>query len=205
VDVNDTIIVTNVQLPKGALVKLRPQQKKFIELSNPKVVLEHQLSKHHCLARGDTFTVTVGREKYQIDVLEVRSNSREEEAVSIVEADVKVEFERPLDMPDSPEKPPATSAFEPTTAGKVIGGGGLNFANPQAFVPPSLTASKPKEPEPAKEELSFKPFAGAGRTLNGKSPQASPATPPAQESSSPKPAGEGSSFQAFSGKGRSLR
>ena len=41
------------------MIKLRPHQTKFIELNNPKAVLEYQLRNFTCLHEDDTITIEV--------------------------------------------------------------------------------------------------------------------------------------------------
>jgi hypothetical protein len=53
-------------------IKLRPHLTKFIDLNNPKAVLEFQLRNFTCLHEGDTITITVFDEKFEIDILEIK-------------------------------------------------------------------------------------------------------------------------------------
>lgn len=142
------VTVTSATLPKGTFVKLRPQQKAFIEVSDPKAVLEQKLRNFSCLTKGDTIMINYNSQNYLIDITEVATPSGSCSAVSIVETDVSVEFERPLDMPPSPVKAaPSEDVF-------------------QIPIPKKKKAKEEKEEE--KEEPKFVPFQEGGRRLDGK-------------------------------------
>jgi len=78
------------------MIKLQPHQTKFIELNNPKAVLEYQLRNFTCLHEEDTITIEVFGDKFEIDILEIRPKN-EYNAICIIEADVDVDFAPPLD------------------------------------------------------------------------------------------------------------
>ena len=151
--------VESVALPKGTFVKIRPQQKAFIEISDPKAVLEKQLRNFSCLSRGDTIIIAYNNKQFFIDIVAVASASGDCEAVSIVETDVKVEFERPADMPPSPVNPITPSADE------------LFKVNNNIIKQPTTTniTPTPTNVPPPKEEPKEPPkFVGVGRRLDGK-------------------------------------
>lgn len=88
------INLRNVTLQKGTYVKLRPHETKFIELPNPKVVLEKALRTFSCLTKNDTITISPpGLGKFKLDVVEVRPTN----CISIIETDVVLDFEEPKD------------------------------------------------------------------------------------------------------------
>ena len=47
------LTVRNVSLPKATFVKLQPQHVDFLEITNPRVVLEHALRTYSCVTKGD--------------------------------------------------------------------------------------------------------------------------------------------------------
>ena len=53
-------------------IKLRPHKTKFIELDNPKAVLEFQLRNFTCLHEGDTITINTFSGKFEIDIMEIK-------------------------------------------------------------------------------------------------------------------------------------
>ncbi|KAL6960888.1 hypothetical protein U1Q18_038652 [Sarracenia purpurea var. burkii] len=96
----DIAEVKSASLRRGSYVKLQPHTKEFIELSNPKAVLETKLRNFSCLSTGDTIMISHGNKKFYIDVVETKPSS----AVSIIETDCEVDFAPPLDYVE-PEKP----------------------------------------------------------------------------------------------------
>ncbi|KAL2537711.1 ubiquitin fusion degradation 1 [Forsythia ovata] len=96
----DFVGVKNMTLPKGTYVKLQPHTKDFLDISNPKAILETTLRKFSCLTTGDSIMVAYNNKKYYIDVIE----SKPSNAISIIETDCEVDFAPPLDYKE-PEKP----------------------------------------------------------------------------------------------------
>ncbi|CAA3024127.1 ubiquitin fusion degradation 1 homolog isoform X1 [Olea europaea subsp. europaea] len=95
----DFVRVKNVTLPKGTYVKLQPHTKDFLEISNPKAILETTLRNFSCLTTGDSIMVAYNNKKYYIDIIE----SKPSNAISIIETDCEVDFAPPLDYKE-PEK-----------------------------------------------------------------------------------------------------
>ncbi|GMN68162.1 hypothetical protein TIFTF001_037235 [Ficus carica] len=102
----DVVSIRNVSLKKATFVKLRPHETAFVELSNPKAVLEKVLRGFSCLATGETIVIDYNEKKYSIDVLQTKPDQK---AASIIEADVVVDFVLPKDYQKA-EKPVATEA-----------------------------------------------------------------------------------------------
>ncbi|XP_026449596.1 ubiquitin fusion degradation protein 1 homolog isoform X2 [Papaver somniferum] len=95
-----TVRVKNVTLPKGTYVKLQPHTKDFLDISNPKAILETTLRNFSCLTTGDSIMVAYNNKKYYIDIVE----SKPANAISIIETDCEVDFAPPLDYVE-PERP----------------------------------------------------------------------------------------------------
>ena len=51
------VILRNVTLKKGSFVVLQPHETAFINLSNPKAILEQELTNYACLMKGDTINI----------------------------------------------------------------------------------------------------------------------------------------------------
>ena len=68
--------LTSAKLSVCTYVKFRPHKTEFIQLSNPKAVLERHLPKFSCLTQGDTIVVPYQGKKYHIDVLEIKPGVR---------------------------------------------------------------------------------------------------------------------------------
>ena len=165
IEEGDIVSIRSATLPKGKFVKLQPHTKDFLDISNPKAVLERTLRNYSCLSVGDAILVPYNNKNYYIDIIEAKP----EAAVSIVETDCEVDFAPPLDYVE-PER-------QPSKAPTGLGG-----------APPSLGGSAsgkaPAEPEPEPEPEGPMAFAGSGRRLDGK-----PAGPSAPRADVPRQLG----------------
>ena len=146
----DILKIQYTKLPKGNYVKLRPQTKDFLDITNPKAVLETTLRSYTCLTVGDSILINYNNRRYFIDIIEARPN----DAVSIVDTDCEVDFAPPLDYVEpSPVKPPVV---KPESAEGGASGSG---------------ADKGKEAEAEVVDVGgpkFLAFAGGGNRLDGK-------------------------------------
>jgi hypothetical protein len=193
----DSVRIQSVALPRVHHITLRPQQKRFIMLTNPKSVLERYLSSYPVLQQGTSICIPWVNETFFLDVISVKNHRGEEiRAGSTASHDgspisINTEFERPLDMPPSPEAKPL-----PVEGVNVIGG--LDLGAP-LFRPPTLVpAEAPQPPAENSKQDKFTPFAGTGRTLRNAEPTAS--VPRSENKSMQSP-----STQPFAGQGRTLR
>lgn len=139
-----------MSLSKATFVKFRARSVDFLEINNPRALLEVTLRKFTCLTVGDTIKITHLNKNFELDVREVQPNG----AASIIETDCNVDFDEPLGYKESKyaqyEKAAAESA-------KVI-------AAPR-------TLQKAREEESGAEATNgsaFKPFAGTAKRIDGK-------------------------------------
>jgi ubiquitin fusion degradation protein 1 len=86
------ITVTNVSLPKATFVKLQPQSVDFLEISNPRAVLEHALRNFSCVTKGDVIQVPYNNRNYHLALKEVQP----QDAACIIETDCNVDFDAPV-------------------------------------------------------------------------------------------------------------
>ena len=66
------IILRNMNLQKGSYVKIQPHETAFIDLSNPKAILEQELTHYSVLFKGDTINIQYGGRDYAIEIKECR-------------------------------------------------------------------------------------------------------------------------------------
>jgi len=85
------IKVTNSNLPKAEFLKLEPLNAGFLQLDDPKLVLENHLPTHTCLTLGDTINVPYKDLEYKLKVVELRPQN-DCNAVLITETDCELEF-----------------------------------------------------------------------------------------------------------------
>jgi ubiquitin fusion degradation protein 1 len=89
----EIIQVNNVSLALGKFVKIQPQNVDFLEISDPKAVLERSLRHFSCLTRGDIITISYNDHFYDILVMETKPS---DVGISIIETDLEVDFAAPL-------------------------------------------------------------------------------------------------------------
>ncbi|KAL1217167.1 hypothetical protein V5N11_004344 [Cardamine amara subsp. amara] len=134
----DIAQIKSISLDKGTYIKLQPHTQDFLDISNPKAILETTLRSYSCLTTGDTIMVPYNNKQYYINVIEAKPSS----AVSIIETDCEVDFAPPLDYKE-PEKP-------------------------QKLASSKKRPLEVEEEEPANKLPKFTPFTGSGKRLDGK-------------------------------------
>jgi len=102
IEEGSVISVTNVSLPKATFVKLQPQHIDFLEISNPRAVLEHALRNFSCVTRGDVVCLPHNGKNYHFELKEVKP----QDAACIIETDVNIDFDAPVGYKE-PERVPA--------------------------------------------------------------------------------------------------
>jgi ubiquitin fusion degradation protein 1 len=86
------ITVMNVSLPKATFVKLQPQSVDFLEISNPRAVLEHALRNFSCVTIDDTIQILYNQKNYHFTLKDVQPSP----AACIIETDCNVDFDAPV-------------------------------------------------------------------------------------------------------------
>ncbi|KAF6199807.1 hypothetical protein GE061_006105 [Apolygus lucorum] len=88
----DTLEVQNVLLPVATFSRFQPQSTDFLDISDPKAVLENCLRHFACLTTGDVINLKYNDKDYQLSVLETQPS----DAVLIIECDMNVNFAAPI-------------------------------------------------------------------------------------------------------------
>lgn len=94
------IHVENVSLGVALYAKFQPQSIDFLDITNPKAVLENALRTFACLTTGDIIAINYNDKIYELKVLETQPNN----AVSIIECDMNVDFAPPVGY-EEPKRP----------------------------------------------------------------------------------------------------
>uniref|UniRef100_A0A5B6ZT41 Ubiquitin fusion degradation protein 1 n=1 Tax=Davidia involucrata TaxID=16924 RepID=A0A5B6ZT41_DAVIN len=152
----DIVRVKNATLPKGTYVKLQPHTKDFLDISNPKAILETTLRNFSCLTTGDSIMVAYNNKKYYIDIIETKPSN----AITIIETDCEVDFAPPLDYKE-PEKPVASAPSSKSLAegqeapaetepklNPFTGAGRRLDGKPLKYQPPPVSSSGSKDKRP---------------------------------------------------------
>jgi len=77
----------NVTLSLGTFVKLQPQSVDFLDISDPRAVLEHSLRQFSAMTVGDLIAIHYNNKVYEILVLETKPDAS---GISVVETDLQV-------------------------------------------------------------------------------------------------------------------
>lgn len=158
VEEGSLITVKNVSLSKATFVKFRAQSMEFVEVSNPRALLEVALRKFTCLTVGDTICIPYGSNNFYLDVREVQPNG----AASIIETDCNVDFEEPLGYQDSKY---AQYEKEKQRKDSISEG---DSASSSTKVRTLQKARIKTEEEIAAESNKFSAFSGAAKRIDGK-------------------------------------
>ena len=175
----DLVQIKSTDLPPGQFIKIQPQSTAFLDISDPKAVLENAFRNFSCLTKGDVFTFTYNDQVYEMAVLDTKPVN-DKNAISVLETDLEVDFAPPVGY----EEPSRNNkiATSTGTGGANIPAGGLfhpqgtmaQAINYAAIAPDSADATKG-----AKAVSSN--FLSEGRRLNVKRDKApttpSPSTP----------------------------
>jgi ubiquitin fusion degradation protein 1 len=101
-----SIYIRNVALEKATFIKFKPDLK-FLELSDPRAVLEYILRSFSCVTIGDKLHFDYNSKEYIIEV----TDAKPKKACCIIEADIEVDFDEPdgyvpYKVPQDQKQPP---------------------------------------------------------------------------------------------------
>ncbi|ROW06567.1 hypothetical protein VMCG_04430 [Cytospora schulzeri] len=122
-DVGDMIQIRTTSLELARLVKLQPQSVNFLDISDPKAVLERAFRNFATLTKGDVFNFEYNDTVYDVAVLDVKPET-EKMGVCMIETDVSVDFAPPVGYVE-PSKPVGSGTSTPRSARGGLPAGGL--------------------------------------------------------------------------------
>ncbi|KAK6198115.1 ubiquitin fusion degradation protein UFD1-domain-containing protein [Scheffersomyces amazonensis] len=114
--------ITNCDLPLGSFVKIEPQSVDFLDISDPKAVLENVLRKFSTLTVNDVIEINYNDSIYGIKVLEAKPESNNK-GICVVETDLETDFAPPVGYVEPEYKPvvkPSTP-IDPSSVNRGIG------------------------------------------------------------------------------------
>ncbi|PSN71133.1 ubiquitin fusion degradation protein-like protein 1 [Corynespora cassiicola Philippines] len=185
----DLLQVKSTDLPLGTFIKLQPQDPSFLEISDPKAVLENAFRNFSCLTTGDVFTFAYNDNVYSIAVLETKP-PHASKAICTLETDLSVDFAPPVGY----EEPKRTSGTSTPRSGKGVmaGKGGTLHSHGTMAQAINYAAIAPSATDAAAgAKATSSNFLTSGHKLNSKrgskapTPQAS--TPVAGQSTNAPP------------------
>jgi ubiquitin fusion degradation protein 1 len=182
-EVGDLVQVQSTELPLGTLVKLQPQDPAFLDISDPKAVLQRSLNNFPCLTIGDIFTFSYNDEVYRIAVLETQPEN-DRRSICIIDVDLKVDFAAPVGYDETKRSNSGTSTPRSALAAP---GGATGAVGPMArAVGYTAIAPLPAGTSPAAVPSSN--FAGTGNRVAPRKGKGGTSTPVAKpESAAGKP------------------
>jgi len=131
--------VTNVSLPKANFVKFQAQHVDFLEISNPRAVLEHALRNFSCITKGDVICVPYNSKNYHFEIKEVKP----QDAACIIETDCNVDFDAPVGYKEPTSSAPSSGSASAASSSLA------NLKKQSAYAPPEHRSSNCPSPTPS--------------------------------------------------------
>ncbi|TFK55083.1 ubiquitin fusion degradation protein I [Heliocybe sulcata] len=161
----DPVRLTGAELPKGQFVKIQAQTVHFLEVSDPKAVLEKSLRNFTCLTQGDIIEIQYNSIVFGFLIMETRPGNA---GISVLNTDLEVDFATPVGYKE-PERRKA--APPPTMASKLKID--LNSSSPGSSRPASSLGGAFAETSTGQTAVTkggegWESFKGRGETLGGR-------------------------------------
>lgn len=154
IEEGSVITITNVSLPKANFVKLRPQHVDFLQITNPRAVLEHALRNFSCVTKGDVICVPYNNRNYHFEMMEVKP----QDAACIIETDCNVDFDAPVGYKEPSESRRTSDAMSASSDGKSSAANSnnplANLPKQSAYAPGSAEARSSACPSPTPSSMS---------------------------------------------------
>ncbi|MCJ1416811.1 ubiquitin fusion degradation protein [Xylographa parallela] len=116
----DLLQIKSTDLPSGQFIKLQAQSTAFLDISDPKAVLENAFRNFSCLTKGDIFTFSYNDQIFEMAVLETKPTT-DKNAIGVLETDLEVDFAAPIGY-EEPQRPSGTSTPRGGLGGLPAGG-----------------------------------------------------------------------------------
>ncbi|KAK2746192.1 ubiquitin fusion degradation protein [Myotisia sp. PD_48] len=185
----DLVQIKSTDLPPGTRIKIQAQSTSFLDITDPKAVLENAFRNFSCLTKGDTFTFSYNDQTYEMAVLETKPETSHN-AISVLETDLEVDFAPPVGY-EEPKRASGTSTPSSAVGGSLPAGGIIHSHGTMAQSI-NYSAISPDANDAARgAKASSSSFQGSGQRLNvkkGSKPSTpKPATPVANTSTNNPP------------------
>lgn len=146
--------IGTTDVPQGQFVKIEPQSVDFLDISDPKAVLENVLRKFSTLTVDDIIEISYNNKIYRIKVLEVKPESSSS-SICVIETDLVTDFAPPVGYVEPDYKAQEVKRSKPPVDASARGLGTMS----QRIHYPSIVRSTDK---------SSSAFVGEGQSLTGK-------------------------------------
>lgn len=92
-EAGDFVQISNTRLPSGKLIKIQPQSPDFLEITDPRAVLEFTLRQFTTLSPNDCFWINYADHIFKVKVLETEPDPL---GILVIETDLNVDFAPPV-------------------------------------------------------------------------------------------------------------
>ncbi|KAG0666585.1 ubiquitin fusion degradation protein [Rhodotorula mucilaginosa] len=170
----DPIRIVGGRYPKGKMIKIQPQSVDFLEVSDPKALLEGVMRNYSCLTAGDIIEIGYHTLTFRLLIMEITPPGP---AISVLDTDLEVDFAPPVGYVEPEYKRPSESLpsmrekFNLDTKGmQDVDARGSGTATPSG----ASAKGKGKEKDDgsaaaeAAAAASWEAFKGTGNSLGGK-------------------------------------
>jgi ubiquitin fusion degradation protein 1 len=160
----DPVRITGAELAKGKFVKLQAQHVHFLEISDPKAVLEQALRNFTALTQGDIIEISYNSIVFGLLVMETTPGG---EGISILDTDLEVDFAPPVGYVE-PERP---KIAPPTMASKLnidLSSQTPGSSRPASSMGGNFAGTSKAGTTVSKDGDAWETFKGRGETLGGR-------------------------------------
>jgi ubiquitin fusion degradation protein 1 len=124
----DFVQISNTRLPSGKLIKIQPQSPDFLEITDPRAVLEFTLRQFTTLSPNDCFWINYADHIFKVKVLETEPDPS---GILVIETDLNVDFAPPVGYVE-PDYSKGSNSAATTTAKSIAHSIGQYEMSPQS-------------------------------------------------------------------------
>lgn len=117
-DPGDLVKINSCDLPKGKFVKIEPQSVSFLDISDPKAVLENVLRKFTTLTVNDIIEISYNDTIYEIKILEAKPEVVNA-GICVIETDLETDFAPPVGYVEPKYTPKAVNKKKVSNYGQM--------------------------------------------------------------------------------------
>lgn len=125
----DAVFIKSTTLSVATYSKFKPLSADFLDITNPKAVLEQVLRNFSCLTTGDVVAVHYNNRVYELLVVDTKPDK----AISIIECDMQTDFDEPTGYVDQTPRKKSASSDNGEEAQLMVDSSSLPQADFEAF------------------------------------------------------------------------
>lgn len=205
--------ISNTRLPSGKLIKVQPQSPDFLEITDPRAVLEFTLRQFTTLSPNDCFWINYADQIFKVKILETEPDPT---GILVIETDLNVDFAAPVGYvePDYNAKKGSTVPVNQKSIANSLGASmQFDFSPKSSSGPFSGTGQSLRSNTSGTKSVASTPTSTAPTVLDPSRPTALKlpkntmffGVTPIKKKEDDEKETESKPASAFQGKGRSLR